>query len=130
MVVVKAVILTILILLSLLNDTSLAVPGALAQCLQCRRGLSNGHSFEKSRRQRKEKKNKKRKGENSGPLTNCVFYLMTGAQHFFQQTVKEGVHSEMKIFVFGLATSNELGGGVTKKNTQKDGTMSDMGVGG
>ena len=48
---------------------------------------------------------KKRKGENSGPLTNCVFYLMAGAQHFFQQTVKEGVHSEMKIFVFGLATS-------------------------
>ena len=60
MVVVKAVILTILILLSLLNDTSLAVPGALAQCLQCRRGLSNGHSFEKSRRQRKEKQEKKR----------------------------------------------------------------------
>ena len=55
---------------------------------------------------------------------------MTGAQHFFQQTVKEGVHSEMKIFVFGLATSNELRGGVTKKKTQKDGTMSDMGVGG
>ena len=57
----------------LLNDTSQAVPGALAQCLQCRRGLSNGHSFEKSRRQRKEKKNKKRKGENSGPLTICRF---------------------------------------------------------
>ena len=44
---------------------------------------------------------------------------MTGAQHFFQQTVKEGVHSEMKIFVFGLATSNELRGGVTKKNTKR-----------
>ena len=35
----------------------------------------------------------------------------------------------MKIFGFGLATSNKLRGGVTKK-TQKDGTMSDMGVGG
>ena len=51
----------------------------------------------------------------------CVFYLMTGAQHFFQQTVKEGVHSEMKIFVFGLATSNELRGGVTKKTHKKMG---------
>ena len=49
----------------------------------------------------------------------CVFYLMTGAQHFFQRTVKEGVHSEMKIFVFGLATSNELRGGVTKKNAKR-----------
>ena len=45
---------------------------------------------------------------------------MTGAQHFFQRT-KEGVHSEMKIFVFGLATSNELRGGVTKKKHKKMG---------
>jgi len=72
---VKIVLATVveIVFLGLLNDTSLAVPGALAQCLQCRRGLSNGHSFEKSRRQRKEKKNKKRKGENSGPLTICRF---------------------------------------------------------
>ena len=35
----------------------------------------------------------------------------------------------MKIFGFGLATSNELRGGVIKK-MQKDGTMSDMRVGG
>ena len=53
----------------------------------------------------------------------------TGAQNSFPRTVKEEVHSEMKIFGFGLATSNKLRGGVTKK-TQKDGTMSDMGVGG
>ena len=45
----------------------------------------------------------------------------TGAQNSFPQTAKEGVNSEMKIFVFGLATSNELRGGVTKKKHKQDG---------
>ena len=43
----------------------------------------------------------------------------TGAQNSFPRTVKEGVHSEMKISVFGLATANELRGGVTKKNAKR-----------
>ena len=43
----------------------------------------------------------------------------TGAQNSFPRTVKEGVHSEMKIFGFGLATSNELRGGVTKKTAKR-----------
>jgi hypothetical protein len=111
MVVVKAVILTILILLSLLNDTSRG--HSLNAC------NAAGGSQMATPLRKVDDREKKRKGEISGPLTNCVFYLMTGAQHFFQQTVKEGVHSEMKIFVFGLATSNELRGGVTKKNAKR-----------
>ena len=43
----------------------------------------------------------------------------TGAQNSFPRTVKEEVHSEMKIFCFGLATSNKLRGGVTKKNAKR-----------